>query len=476
MLIGVFTQNYSVPLNRYHQHRSDGAEILSEETTGNTFSSHLPIMEINTDYPMPSSHIIEENDYRERNYESVSATTNYYDNETKLNSLRDLPTITENSTIRIRGRSSRSYDKKSYLLKFKKDNLIDNKKVSLSGMTEDSEWALHGPYLDKTLIRNYMCYNISGEIMGYSPNVRFCEVFINAEYQGIYLITEKIEYNDVGRINVTETDPVIKATSYILALDEGNRDEFYNLNTFTQYTGKMGPKNRGSKILEIVYPKTTLTVTQKDYIEDEISRFEKALVSFDSADRNLGYPAFIDVDSFVDYFIINEFTMNSDAGRLSTYFYKDIRGKMSIVVWDFNSAFNNYIPDMSEPHYFMMADKPWFEYLLKDYYFVDRVIKRYKELRKTYLSDEYLLNYIDETVAYLGPAIDRNYEVWGHSFFEEYDMLEPKDRNTHSYVDSVKQLKDIVVERGAYLDEHIEVLYALSHNSVNKQFKHEVGE
>lgn len=53
---------------------------------------------------------------------------------------------------------------------------------------------------------------------------------------------------------------------------------------------------------------------------------------------------------------------------------------------------------------------------MKDEDFVERVLDRYKELRQTYLSDEYLTNYIEETLAYLGPAIARNDEVWGFSY------------------------------------------------------------
>lgn len=468
--------NFTPPKNRYHQHIENNNYNDLEQSINNEFSTHLPLIDIVTDKEVPNPYIISEEGYRKRNHQTVSASVKYYDSEIKENTLEDTPTIEEKASFRTRGRSSREFDKKGYLLKFKKKNLIDNKKVSISKMTEDSEWALHGPYLDKTLIRNYLCYNISGEIMEYSPNVRFCELFLNGEYQGLYLITEKIEYNDDGRINITETDPDLSSTSYIVSLDTGNKDTFYNLNTFNNYTGKNGHEDRKSNILEIIYPKKTLTPSQKEYIEEDISQFEKSLASFDSADRKLGYPSFIDVDSFVDYFIINEFTMNADAGSLSTYFYKDIRGKMKVAVWDFNSAFDNYILEIETSKKFLMTDEVWYKRIIKDPYFVDKLVKRYRELRKTYLSDEYILNYIDETVEYLGPAIDRNNEVWGYSFSKEYDMLEPESRNPRNYDEALLQLKDAVVERGAYLDENIDTLYALAHDSVNKIFRERSGE
>lgn len=475
-----------VPLksNRYHQHKEAEVKPVCDVHGEEVFCTHLPLMNITTDASMPNPYITDENgnvlkdNYGSsiKNDEMVAAKIEYFDAKTENNHLTDTPAVLEKALIRTRGRSSRAHDKKGYYIKFKEENLIDNKDISLSGMTKDSDWVLHGPYLDKTLIRNYLSYNLAGEIMEYSPNVRFCEVFLNGEYQGVYVLTEKIGYNDEGRINLTETDPDMTSTSYILALNTGSKDELHKLETFTYYTGRHGRISKLNEQLEIIYPSTTLTEVQRSYIEDDISKFEKALYSFDSADKKLGYPSFIDVKSFVDYFIINEFTMNSDAARLSTYFYKDIRGKMKVAVWDFNSSFDNYTPSMSEPHTLMMANKFWHEYLLKDKKFVDTVVKRYRQLRKTFLSDEYLLNYVDETIAYLGPAIDRNYERWGYTFLEENDILEPSERNPRNYEEAVKQLKDMIVERGAYLDENIETLYALAHNSINKKFKHGTGE
>lgn len=483
IITSIIFNNVTFSTYRYHQHKEDQVDeedfkdqYTSLATGLESFSTHLPLFEITTKDPVPEPYVYDELGNRSSNDDMVVANVNYYDDELNLNRLTNEPVVSEQAMFRIRGRSSRAFDKKGYLIKFKKNNLVDNKKVSLSGMVEDSDWALHGPFMDKTLIRNYLCYNLAGEFMEYSPNVRFCELILNGEYQGLYLLTEQVEYNDEGRIEITETKPNLKTTSYILQLDVGTDDPLYALPTFNYYTGKNGSMNKRSGLLEIKYPGKTLTQDQKYFIENEISQFEKALVSFDSADKNFGFPAFIDINSFVDYFIINEFTMNSDAGRLSTYYYKDLRGKLKVAVWDFNSSFNNYTLDFSKPHFLMMTDKPWYEYLLKDGLFVEKIIKRYRELRKTYLSDEYLLNYVDETIEYLGPAIDRNNEKWRYSYFGYPYLLIPKERNPKDYEEAVTQLKEAIVERGQYLDENIETLYALAHDSVNKQFKYKLGE
>ena len=110
--------------------------------------------------------------------------------------------------------------------------------------------------------------------------------------------------------------------------------------------------------------------------------------------------------------------------------------------------------------------------LMKDEKFTDRIINRYRYLRRHYLSDEYLLNYIDEIVAYLGDAVDRNYDVWGYTFDEENDLLVPTNRNVRSYEEAIEQLKTHIVERGKFMDEHIESIRQFSSESKVKKYNH----
>ena len=170
------------------------------------------------------------------------------------------------------------------------------------------------------------------------------------------------------------------------------------------------------------------------------------------------------------YFIINEFSCNYDAGWLSTYMYKDLDGKFRMCVWDFNSAFDGYQESFMPADYFEMQNCLWYFMLFKDEDFTDRIISRYRQLRKTYLSDEYLNNYIDETIAYLGDAIDRNYEVWGYTFGEEYDLFTPADRNPRDYETAVADMKEFIAVRSKYMDENIETLRQYSAESKIKKF------
>ena len=297
-------------------------------------------------------------------------------------------------------------------------------------MDAHHEWALHGPFIDKTLIRNYMWYNIAGEIMDYAPNVRFCEVMLNGEYQGVYVMTETITAGEDGaRLNLSVDKKDNTFSGYLLRLDRGGNADIKNISTFSSYS------LRTTQIMNIVYPGiSNLTPALAESIRQDFSKFEKALYSYDFDHEDYGYQTYIDAESFADYFIINEFTCNYDAGWLSTYIYKDIDRKYRMCIWDFNSACDNYQESMIIPNHFEMQNCLWYFMLMKDEDFTDLIIRRYRELRKTYLSEEYLCGYMDDCIAYLGDAVERNFSKWGYTFAQEHDPLTPTERNPLSLI------------------------------------------
>ena len=173
---------------------------------------------------------------------------------------------------------------------------------------------------------------------------------------------------------------------------------------------------------------------------------------------------------FVDYFLINEFTCNYDAGSLSTYIYKDIDGKYKMCVWDFNSALDAYQESAMPTNEFRLNSGLWYQMLFMDSDFTDRVITRYYELRKTVFSEEYLFGFIDDTIEYLGTAVDRNYERWGYTFNQEYDLMHPTERNPRNYDEAISQMKDFITKRIAFMDENIESLRQNSAESKTKKY------
>lgn len=367
------------------------------------------------------------------------------------NHINDTPNISSDIRIRIRGNSSRHFDKKPYLIELINKSDGTNNPQPVMGMDSHHEWALHGPYLDKTLIRNYMWYNISGQIMDYAPNVRFCELILNGEYQGVYLMTETITAGEDARIPVSVDRKDNTYTGYILRHDRGSGNELKNINPLTIYT------MRTDKKINIVYPSgSSLNEELARSIELNFSAFEKAIHSYDFDDEE-GYKGNIDVESFVDYFIINEVTLNRDAGLYSTYIYKDVDRKYKMCVWDFNNALDNYEDVENSPYdSFAMYGTLWFNRLVQDKDFTHAIAKRYRELRKDILSDEYLTDFIDDTIEYLGPAIERNYEKWGYSFDESKGRLKPKERNPKSFEEALKQMRTCLITRLHWMDKNID--------------------
>ena len=435
------------------------------------FKSHLPIVTIDTKgqtvpgtpiYDKHGSHIGNET-YEGKDEITVNITI--IDEEEGENSLKETPKVKSKALISYRGNSSRNFDKKSYNIELVDDAGEKNPQVVM-GMSKHHKWVLNGPCLDRTLIRNYLIYNVAGSIMDYAPNVRFCELFKDGVYQGVYLMVEPITDGE-GRIELKDPEQGAKQTSWIVRWDRKSKmyTPIYNFTYYTYLSNVSG--------LDLRYPgEKNLTKERLQFVEDDISKIEKALYSYDLTDPKKGYRQYLDRESFVQYFIINEFFRNVDAGRFSTFYYKPLRGKVKTVVWDFNNAADNYINYTFEEYGFTLTDSPWFAMLIKDKGFVEHIIFEYHKLRKTYLSEEFLFSMIDDTVDYLGSAVDRNYEVYGYLFdqtkADRLNYLVPVSRNYTSYEESVAQLKQFIKKRGEWLDQNITTLYQYCHDSKNK--------
>lgn len=268
---------------------------------------------------------------------------------------------------------------------------------------------------------------------------------------------ETVTAGDNCRLSLS--DPIGTESGYLLRLDRGSYDGSKNIDTFSVKS------YRTKHLIDIKYPRSgSLTDELKFSIQSDFSDFEKALYSYDYDTDDYGYWNYIDVDSWVDYFIINEFTMNYDAVAYSTYVYKDIGGDLKLAVWDFNSVFDNFAEDAYSPDELWLQGRTWYFMLTKDEYFTSEIISRYKQLREGVLSEEYLTDYIDSTLEYLGDAIERNFEVWGYTF-DDTEMLIPAKRNLSSYEDALEQYTDMIKQRGDWLDENIDVIRQYSHES-----------
>ena len=467
---------------RYHQHLAARQPDASCDCDGSELCTHLPIIRIDTGgQDIPGEVIRDENDHAvgftttSTGAEEILVTLETVEQEGAWHHASDEADQSSKAFFRIRGNSSRSFDKKSYRIKLVTDETgLENEDLPLLGMAPDNDWALHGPFLDKTLMRNYMWMNLSGEIMGYAPNVRFCEVILDGEYQGVYLLMETVKESDY-RLDLSDYEPGSLENSYLLLLDEAEEDVVI-LDNYTWYTHQQEFGADSKTGFQIRYPREIdLTPEVVEWIQRDISRVERGLYSADMVLGRYDYASELNVDSFVDYYILQEFLANNDAFSRSTYLYRDVRGTLHVgPVWDYNNVLDNFIRPFSF-HDFLLANRSWYGRLMTDDAFVERVIDRYRQLRQGILSEDALFTYIDEVVEYLGPAIRRNDTVWGYSY--DPDLVDPHahripdegqtmaEVNPINYEDAVYRMKIYIRSRGNWMDENIETLRQFCHPS-----------
>ena len=244
-----------------------------------------------------------------------------------------------NITIERRGNSSQWNDKTPYRFETV-DSQGENNNVELLGMPEENDWVLYAPWQDKTMIRNVLIYKLSNQLGRYASKTRFVELFLNNEYQGVYVLMEKIK-RDNDRIPISKLEPDETAGDdvtggYILKFDW-----FYTGDNIGGFESDFD-----GMIYNYHYPKPSdIVPQQEEYIKDYIHNFESVMSSNNYADESNGYPSILNVESFVDFILLQELAKNVDAYRLSTYIYKDkesVDNRLTAgPIWDFNHGFGN---------------------------------------------------------------------------------------------------------------------------------------
>ncbi|MDP1745899.1 MAG: CotH kinase family protein [Bacteroidota bacterium] len=364
--------------------------------------------------------------------------------------------------IRIRGNTSRNFEKKSFALETTDMSGVELN-ASLLGMPPESDWVLTASYTDKSMMRNTMAYDLFRQMGNYAPRTKDVEFVLNNEYRGIYALTEKPKRSD-DRINVSKLTPDENSYpeitgGYILKIDRPDEDGWYSL-----FGGNA--QNNSSFYYQYVYPKDiVITVPQKNYINNFMDSLETALNSPTFADPTIGYQKYIDVESFIDFFIMNELSKNVDAYRLSTYLYKDNishGGKLHIgPVWDYDIAWHNcnygnsqspsgweyQLPDTVHP------SPVWWSRLLQDSNFTNKLYCRWKVLRASLLDLNYLNNYIDVQSNWLNEAQQRNFTQW--PILGAFIAPNPQVQLNANYSGEVTDLKNWIANRIPWLDSHI---------------------
>ena len=420
-------------------------------------SSNLPIVVINTD----GAEIVDE--------PKINVAMGIIDNGPgQRNNVTDPFNDFEGSVgIEIRGSTSQRYPKKQYSVEVR-NPLGQDSAVSLLGLPEESDWVLYAPYSDKSLMRNVLAYQLGRDLGRYAPRTKLCEVVLNGDYQGVYVLIEKIKRDknrvDIAKLKDEDVSGEELTGGYIIKIDKDNS------RTEEQWFSDYPPPYRDSTQripFRYVYPdEDDMAPEQKAYIQQYVKDFEDALAGDNFTDPEEGYAPYIDVGSFIDLFIINEVSKDIDAYRLSTYMYKQKStngGKLVMgPLWDYNFSFGNvdYCVDTGPeglaldfsklcPGEFWLAPF-WWERLLEDSAYTEQLAVRWAALRQDQLATEQVMARIDSVATLLNAeAQQRNFTRWpilgefvwpnafvGQTYQEEVDYLKDWTRQRLTWLDA----------------------------------------
>ncbi|MGB1038990.1 MAG: CotH kinase family protein [Bacteroidia bacterium] len=358
--------------------------------------------------------------------------------------------------IEVRGASSQLFPKKGYGFETRLPDGSNNN-VSLLGMPEENDWVLHGPYSDKSLLRNVLAYHIGEETGEYSPKTRLCELYINSDYRGVYMLTEKIK-RDKNRVDISKLKPEDitgeeLTGGYILQID---RDDGSTSND--GWWSNSSP----SKFYAHHYPaEDDLVPAQREYIKTYITSFEDAMQSANYENEYLNY---VDRTSWINYFLATEIGKHIDAFKLSFYMHKRKStdgGKLHFgPLWDFNLGFGNFnfvcSPDPEGWTYQFQGtcdnSHPFWVKKMTDIPEVSHLTNcRWQELRKGPWHTDSLLQFIDDRLLEMGDAPERNFNKW--------DVLGkhvwPNDYVGDTYDEEVTFLKTWLTQRLTWMDNNM---------------------
>lgn len=240
--------------------------------------------------------------------------------------------------IELRGSSSQALDKKQYRLTTLKADNATNNNVSLLGMPQENDWVLNGLAFDASLMRDYLSYTLSRNIGQYAPRTKYCEVIINNNYRGLYILQEKVKPDD-DRVNIERIDPDDNAWPEITG---GYLTKADKVSPSDPVAWTMLTNVQPSPTFIHEFPKPTdITTQQNDYIKKWFEKLASSAQAGNTSFSN-GYPSLIDIPSFLDFMLINELAANVDAYQFSTFFHKDKNGKLRAgPLWDLNLTYGN---------------------------------------------------------------------------------------------------------------------------------------
>lgn len=447
--------NLSLDLKIYVGKTSAETVYLTPEDTFSpppTFaeSSNLPIITINTEESINDSARVSGTmgiTFDENSRNLFSGSHNHFNG---------------NISIKYRGQSSLEFPKKSMSIE---TQTVDgsNNNVSLIGMPSENDWVLYAPYSDKSLIRNALTYKTFEKMGHYAPRFRFVELNLNTYYYGVYLLTEKIK-RDKNRVDISNLGPLEiwgddLTGGYIISNDKG---AVIGENAWRSSVDADDYGYRNT-VFSLEYPDhETVAKEQLAYIKTFCDSMETSLLNVNYTNGAPSYLNYINIDSWIDKFIITELCKDVDSYRYSEYMYKhkDSKGGKLFMgpVWDYNTGYGNLNYGEGapwEPEGWMIGSNSnqifWYYQLMEDDYFQQKLSIRWEALRSDILDTDNMLATVDSFSAIVQEAQVRNHYqwntlgryVWSNNFVAD------------TYDEEIAFMKNWITDRLDWLDENM---------------------
>ncbi len=347
------------------------------------------------------------------------------------NRLSDQPAQTVSKIyIRTRGASSLGYPKKNFGFEIRDSLTQAEKEVSIFGFPAHEDWALHGPYADKSLIRNALAYSLARTFTPWAPRHQFCEFVLNSSYRGVYLFTERVKRDpnrvDISRLRPTDLDRDDITGGYMLEIGDDPQTEFSSFNS--NYS--QAPSTFVKTQYQLDYPEfTQLGAGQFSYIQNYVRSVEDLIAQANYTDPQTGYANRVNVSSWVDFAVIQELSGNFDAYRRSTWVVKDRDdngGRFAAgPAWDFDIAFGGdsvclgysvegWVSQSNGPACDFKTLPFFVQRFWSDPMFRARFRDRWEGLRQNQLSDAEIFGTLDSLVSVVRPAQPNDQARWNH--------------------------------------------------------------
>jgi hypothetical protein len=330
------------------------------------------------------------------------------------------------ATMHIRGNTTAEFPKKAYKIKF-------DSKQQIFDMDKSKHWVLLANYDDKTMMRQYIGFKIAEMVYGekyYTPKMRYVNVYLEGNYLGVYLIGQNVRAAK-ERVNITEmTKTATNITGgYILELDK-RKDEDPSLMFVTSNNYPFTIKEPDVDVI---------TDEMREYIKGYLEDFFKSLKN----PENQEYRNYIDVESFVDWYLMGEIMKVTDwTGTASIMLHKDKDGPLYMgPVWDFLPGSGLVSASNADPTGYRMKGALWYKSIFADPEFEELVKAKYKEIRGNLKPVEM----VDELSAYLKVAQADNYTRWtnlGTHTWGDYGVY----AGYNSYVKSLRNWLEARIE------------------------------